>query len=200
MDSIGSDRSSKRQECVCLFFLHFSGSITQSIFIKPSPKFFAWFWEPMHLGHGMNHTFLCSQAREGIELGVLQSYCWMYSSLRIPREFRGACSSGEAGADTRSDIVYNTFYQWVPLYLIFMAFLSDTKYLWGFTLIGWGECVCRDFHFHFTTDYFHWDENYLVTETCVWGCHHRATAFMRLDWIGLVCIRKTNLVSKSLFT
>ena len=64
------------------------------------------------------------QAREGIELGVLQSYCWMYSSLRIPREFRGACSSGDSGeVDTRSSIVYNTYYQWVPLYLIFIAFL-----------------------------------------------------------------------------
>jgi len=26
-------------------------------------------------------------------------------------------------SETRSSIVYNTFYQWVPLYLIFMAFL-----------------------------------------------------------------------------
>lgn len=38
-----------------------------------------------------------------------------------------------------------TNYYWIlveGLYLhslIFMAFLSDTKYLWGFTLIGWGE-------------------------------------------------------------
>lgn len=40
-----------------------------------------------------------------------------------------------------------TNYYWIlveGLYLhslIFMAFLSDTKYLWGFTLIGWGEYV-----------------------------------------------------------
>ncbi|CAM4603262.1 unnamed protein product [Leuciscus chuanchicus] len=39
-----------------------------------------------------------------------------------------------------------TNYYWIlveGLYLhslIFMAFLSDSKYLWGFTLIGWGEC------------------------------------------------------------
>uniref|UniRef100_A0A672LBS9 Parathyroid hormone 2 receptor a n=1 Tax=Sinocyclocheilus grahami TaxID=75366 RepID=A0A672LBS9_SINGR len=40
-----------------------------------------------------------------------------------------------------------TNYYWIlveGLYLhslIFMAFLSDSKYLWGFTLIGWGEYV-----------------------------------------------------------
>lgn len=38
-----------------------------------------------------------------------------------------------------------TNYYWIlveGLYLhslIFMAFLSDSKYLWGFTLIGWGK-------------------------------------------------------------
>lgn len=42
-----------------------------------------------------------------------------------------------------------TNYYWIlveGLYLhslIFMAFYSDTKYLWGFTLIGWGELLCR---------------------------------------------------------
>lgn len=43
-----------------------------------------------------------------------------------------------------------TNYYWIlveGLYLhslIFMAFFSDFKYLWGFTLIGWGGymCVC----------------------------------------------------------
>ncbi len=40
-----------------------------------------------------------------------------------------------------------TNYYWIlveGLYLhslIFMAFLSDSKYLWGFTLIGWGEYI-----------------------------------------------------------
>ncbi|KAL8183723.1 UNVERIFIED_CONTAM: Parathyroid hormone 2 receptor [Gekko kuhli] len=44
-----------------------------------------------------------------------------------------------------------TNYYWIlveGLYLhslIFVAFFSDTKYLWGFTLIGWGKVHCLSF-------------------------------------------------------
>ena len=35
------------------------------------------------------------QARGGIEQNVLESYCWMYSTFKIPREYKGACSAGD---------------------------------------------------------------------------------------------------------
>ena len=43
---------------------------------------------------GMRRWASChaAQARDGVELAVLQSYCWMYSTLRIPIEYKGACS------------------------------------------------------------------------------------------------------------
>jgi len=59
-------------------------------------------------------------ARDGIEKEVLESYCWMYSTWNIPREYKGACSGGDQDMQTTT-IVYNSYYQWVPLYLIFMA-------------------------------------------------------------------------------
>ena len=36
-----------------------------------------------------------SQARGGIEQDVLESYCWMYSTWNIPKEYKGACSGGD---------------------------------------------------------------------------------------------------------
>lgn len=45
-----------------------------------------------------------------------------------------------------------TNYYWIlveGLYLhslIFMAFRSDSKYLWGFTLIGWGKQIIYTSH------------------------------------------------------
>jgi len=44
----------------------------------------------------------------------------MYSTWNIPREYKGACSGGDQDMQTTT-IVYNSYYQWVPLYLIFMA-------------------------------------------------------------------------------
>jgi len=61
-------------------------------------------------------------AKDGIEKEVLESYCWMYSTWNIPREYKGACSGGDQDMSTTT-IVYNSYYQWVPLYLLFMAVL-----------------------------------------------------------------------------
>ena len=70
-------------------------------------------------------------ASDGIDGGVLNSYCWMYSTWNIPQTYKGACSAGmEFGGITLKEwqehsvtIVYNSYYQWVPLYLIILAFL-----------------------------------------------------------------------------
>jgi len=61
-------------------------------------------------------------ARGGIEQDVLESYCWMYSTWNIPKEYKGACSGGDQD-DSHDTIVYNSYYQWVPLYLIFLSVL-----------------------------------------------------------------------------
>lgn len=52
-----------------------------------------------------------------------------------------------------------TNYYWIlveGLYLhslIFVAFFSDTKYLWGFTLIGWGKAFLSPFLFKWIMDF-----------------------------------------------
>ena len=57
----------------------------------------------------------------------------MYSSWNVPPKYKGSCSAGnDMGGVTHEEwtsgpsgvsIVYNSYYQWVPLYLIFLALL-----------------------------------------------------------------------------
>jgi len=61
-------------------------------------------------------------ARGAVDQGALESYCWMYSTWDIPREYKGACSGGDLG-EGRGRIVYNSYYQWVPLYLLVLSVL-----------------------------------------------------------------------------
>ena len=65
-------------------------------------------------------------AAEFVEKDVLESYCWMYSSWNIPAKYKGACSSSQGdhspqSSDYKVSVVYNSYYQWVPLYLVFLV-------------------------------------------------------------------------------
>ena len=59
------------------------------------------------------------QPGEAVSEKVLKSYCWMYSTFNIPRDFQGQC----ARKNQSNNPVYNSYYQWVSLFLIFQAFL-----------------------------------------------------------------------------
>ena len=53
----------------------------------------------------------------GVSQSTLKNYCWMYSTFNIPEDFEGNCARS-----TNSDTpVYNTYYQWVPIFLIFQV-------------------------------------------------------------------------------
>ena len=47
---------------------------------------------------------------------VLESYCWMYARFKIPPDYHGPCSSEDT--QDYEGIMYNSYYQWVPLWLI----------------------------------------------------------------------------------
>ena len=62
------------------------------------------------------------QAKDFVNEDVLESYCWMYANFRIPAHYRGPCSSDIGNAQFDIDgPIYNSYYQWIPIYLIFMA-------------------------------------------------------------------------------
>ena len=45
----------------------------------------------------------------------------MYSSFKIPPEYEGPCSGNEQ--NTLEGIIYNSYYQWVPIFFIILAFI-----------------------------------------------------------------------------
>ena len=59
------------------------------------------------------------QTGGGVNEGVLHAYCWMYSTFNIPLDFPGACSKREHDGGT----LYNSYYQWVSLFLVVSALL-----------------------------------------------------------------------------
>jgi len=59
----------------------------------------------------------CDVRNGGVNQAVLDSYCWMYATFNIPPDFKGAC----AKRDFNGAKLYNTYYQWVALYLVFQA-------------------------------------------------------------------------------
>lgn len=69
-------------------------------------------------------------ASGGINGDVLDTYCWMYSTFEIPREYAGQCAAGDQ-EDITGLAVYNSYYQWVPLYLLVSAvFFYIPRVLW----------------------------------------------------------------------
>lgn len=61
----------------------------------------------------------CETADDSVDEEVLNAYCWMYSSFQIPADFMGSC----ARKTHDSTHLYNTYYQWVSIFLMVQAML-----------------------------------------------------------------------------
>merc|ERR1712106_416365 len=61
----------------------------------------------------------CDIRGGGVDSGVLNSYCWMYSTFNIPPNFKGSCAKREHDGNT----LYNTYYQWVAIFLVIQALI-----------------------------------------------------------------------------
>ncbi len=58
---------------------------------------------------------------DGVRPEVLESYCWMYAHFKIPPEYKGPCAGQDQ--DQIEGIIYNSYYQWVPIFLVVLAVL-----------------------------------------------------------------------------
>jgi len=61
----------------------------------------------------------CETADDSVDEEVLNSYCWMYSTFDIPQEFKGSCSRQSFDSTN----LYNTYYQWVSIFLMVQAII-----------------------------------------------------------------------------
>ena len=64
----------------------------------------------------------CFQNGGAVNEQVLNSYCWMYSSFNMPADYEGACTNrkGDSGS------LFNSYYQWVSIYLVLSALVFYT--------------------------------------------------------------------------
>ena len=62
------------------------------------------------------------QAEDSVDDDVLNSFCWMYSSFDMPSTFKFPCTR-KTPYDGNHDTtyLYNTYYQWVSIFLAFQA-------------------------------------------------------------------------------
>jgi len=68
---------------------------------------------------------------------ISDTYCWMYSTFEIPSGYQGQCNSGDAEGISGLSI-YNSYYQWVPLYLLTSAvFFYIPRYHLSFLSHPW---------------------------------------------------------------
>ncbi|XP_059095142.1 innexin inx2-like isoform X1 [Tigriopus californicus] len=55
----------------------------------------------------------CETAEDSVDDDVLNAFCWMYSSFDIPPNFEGICTRREHDGSR----LYNSYYQWVSIFL-----------------------------------------------------------------------------------
>ena len=96
------------------------------------------FGRPIQCDPGFAHEFVRSE--------VLDAYCWMYSHFYLPDNFEGPCTAVDKAVDRQlqqqtayirteppdKTPLYNTYYQWVPLYLLILSAMFYTpRVIWS---------------------------------------------------------------------
>lgn len=117
------------------FQLHYRWSVTLFIVSSVLVTTSTFFGDPVQCETVSEKTLLdfsqlCStlyqltrfQAEDSVDDDVLNSFCWMYSSFDMPSTFKFPCTR-KTPYDGNHDTtyLYNTYYQWVSIFLAFQA-------------------------------------------------------------------------------
>lgn len=89
------------------FKLHYKWSVTLFIVCSVLVQTSQFFGDPVQ----------CETAEDSVDDDVLNSFCWMYSSFDMPAGFTGPCTRKRYD----STYLYNTYYQWVSVFLATQA-------------------------------------------------------------------------------
>ena len=93
------------------FQLHYRWTVTLFIVASVLVQTSQFFGDPVQ----------CETAEDSVDDDVLNSFCWMYSSFDMPTTFTGPCTRKKL--DPTGTYLYNTYYQWVPIFLAVQAAL-----------------------------------------------------------------------------
>jgi len=92
---------------------------TVSIFITGSVTVFSsqFFGDPIHCEIARDNEF---QADDNADEDVVNNYCWMYATFETPPDFKAFCTNRNTFGRTN---VANTYYQFVPFFLVIQAII-----------------------------------------------------------------------------
>jgi len=98
------------------FKLYYKYSTMMFIFIAMIVNYQQFFGAPILCDAG--------HAAAGINPVALDTYCWMFSTFHVGGTYSGQCSAIKGELEVGLDepqLVYNSYYQWIPLYLFVTA-------------------------------------------------------------------------------
>jgi len=102
------------------FKLHYRYSVTLLVAASVLVQTSQFFGDPVQ----------CETGEDSVDNDVLNSYCWMYSSFDIPNTFSFPCTRKD-NTENSGTPLYNTYYQWVSIFLATQAglFLHSTLHM-----------------------------------------------------------------------
>jgi len=93
------------------FKLHYRYSVTLLVAASVLVQTSQFFGDPVQ----------CETGEDSVDDDVLNSYCWMYSSFDIPDTFNFPCTRKKDNSGVPVTHLYNTYYQWVSIFLAVQA-------------------------------------------------------------------------------
>jgi len=88
-----------------------------------------YFGTPIHCEISIDDVYWTEDAADE---DMMNTYCWMYGHLNLPHDYMGHCTR----RNPDPTILYNTYYQWISIFLLAMAILFYVPRMIWLTMEG----------------------------------------------------------------